>query len=60
MGCLQSGVSEIRNEDINDLNNKYGNIQQVIRSAQLRTFITDELPFFGTRFHTQRQVFFLP
>ncbi len=46
MGCLQSGVSEIRNEDINDLENKYGNIQQVIRSAQLRAFITDELPFF--------------
>ncbi len=46
MGCLLSGVSEIRIEDINDLENKYGNIQQVIRSAQLRAFITDELPFF--------------
>ena len=46
MGCLQSDVDEIKNEDINDLENKYGNIQKVIRSAQRRAFITDELPFF--------------
>lgn len=45
MDCLQSGVDEIKNDDINDLENKYGNIQKVIRSAQLRAFITDELPF---------------
>ena len=50
MDCLQSGVDEIKNEDINDLENKYGNIQKVIRSAQLRAFITDELPFFWYTF----------
>ncbi len=50
MGCLQSGVDEIKNEDINDLENKYGNIQNVIRSAQRRAFITDELPFFWYTF----------
>ncbi len=50
MGCLQSDVDEIKNEDINDLENKYGNIQKVIRSAQLRAFITDELPFFWYTF----------
>ena len=50
MGCLQSGVDEIKNEDINNLENKYGNIQKVIRSAQLRAFITDELPFFWYTF----------
>ena len=50
MGCLQSGVDEIKNEDINDLENKYGNIQKVIRSAQRRAFITDELPFFWYTF----------
>jgi hypothetical protein len=46
MSCLKSGVNEIKNEDINDLENTCGNIQQVIRSAQRRAFITDELPFF--------------
>ncbi len=50
MGCLQSGVDEIKNEDINDLENTYGNIQNVIRSAQRRAFITDELPFFWYTF----------
>lgn len=50
MDCLQSGVDEIKNEDINNLENKYGNIQKVIRSAQLRAFITDELPFFWYTF----------
>jgi hypothetical protein len=60
MGCLQSGVSEIRNEDINDLNNKYGNIQQVIRSAQLRAFITDELPFFWYTLSYTAPGFFSP
>ena len=50
MGCLQSGVDEIKNDDINDLENKYGNIQKVIRSAQVRAFITDELPFFWYTF----------
>jgi len=60
MGCLQSGVSEIRNEDINDLDNKYGNIQQVIRSAQLRAFITDELPFFWYTLSYTAPGFFSP
>jgi hypothetical protein len=60
MGCLQSGVNEIRNEDINDLNNKYGNIQQVIRSAQLRAFITDELPFFWYTLSYTAPGFFSP
>jgi hypothetical protein len=50
MSYLKSGVNEIKNEDINDLENTCGNIQQVIRSAQLRAFITDELPFFWYTF----------
>ncbi len=48
MDCLQSGVEEIQAEDINELTQlcgKSGNIQKVIRSAQIRAFITDELPF---------------
>ena len=48
MDCLQSGVEEIQAEDINELTQlcgKSGNIQKVIRSAQNRAFITDELPF---------------